>query len=115
MFVVDVPQAWNFLSSIDSYRHAGRVLPNLFLVFLLSGRVNIYTMILKAAVTISLLGTTYALSVPGNHYRRDDTGSPSDQDLLSSCPGGPGASDLKKADRCTLVSPPAYFKWRETC
>ena len=29
--------------------------------------------------------------------------APTDQDLLSSCPGGPGSPNVEHADRCTLV------------
>ncbi|KAI0643540.1 hypothetical protein C8Q79DRAFT_1012815 [Trametes meyenii] len=59
-------------------------------------------------VVLAVVGSALALST---RYPRDANGalvvrdsSPSDADLLSSCPGGPGSSDLKGADRCTLIN-----------
>ncbi|KAL1940929.1 hypothetical protein VTO73DRAFT_7565 [Trametes versicolor] len=48
-----------------------------------------------------------ALYTPPRHandtlFSRDD--SPADQDLLASCPGGPGSSNIAHADRCTLIN-----------
>ncbi|EIW52228.1 uncharacterized protein TRAVEDRAFT_136133 [Trametes versicolor FP-101664 SS1] len=48
-----------------------------------------------------------ALYTPPRHANdtllsRDD--SPADQDLLASCPGGPGSSNIAHADRCTLIN-----------
>ena len=58
----------------------------------------------RAFFTLAL--TTMALAATmfpsGGLVGRDD-GPQGDADLLSSCPGGPGSSDLERADRCTLV------------
>ncbi|KAI0668041.1 hypothetical protein C8Q78DRAFT_268572 [Trametes maxima] len=59
-------------------------------------------------VVLAVVGSALALST---HYPLNANGAlvvrdtnPSDADLLSSCPGGPGSSDLKRADRCTLIN-----------
>ena len=53
---------------------------------------------LSSFMTVALAMSTSALLL-----RRED--APTDQDLLASCPGGPGSPNIDGADRCTLVSP----------
>ncbi|KAI0824286.1 hypothetical protein BC628DRAFT_1538489 [Trametes gibbosa] len=55
----------------------------------------------RALFVLSVLGTCLAVYTPATVLARDE--NPSDQDLLASCPGGPG-SGLARADRCTLAS-----------
>ncbi|KAI0824314.1 hypothetical protein BC628DRAFT_1420068 [Trametes gibbosa] len=58
-------------------------------------------MFARLLFVLSVLGSSLALYTPATLVARD--GNPSDQDLLASCPGGPGSS-LARADRCTLAS-----------
>ncbi|KAI0668059.1 hypothetical protein C8Q78DRAFT_1081463 [Trametes maxima] len=62
----------------------------------------------RLIVLLAVTSSAFSLSV---RYPHDANGSlvvrdsaPNDSDLLSSCPGGPGASNLKRADRCTLIN-----------
>ncbi|RPD60802.1 hypothetical protein L226DRAFT_459809 [Lentinus tigrinus ALCF2SS1-7] len=60
-----------------------------------------------AFFALSLLSSTLALTTGlalprGGFVPRDD--GPGNQDLLASCPGGPGSPNVRKADRCTLVN-----------
>ncbi|KAI0643541.1 hypothetical protein C8Q79DRAFT_928648 [Trametes meyenii] len=48
------------------------------------------------------LSTRYPIDANGSLVVRD--AAPSDADLLKSCPGGPGADGLKRADKCTLIN-----------
>lgn len=54
-------------------------------------------MFARSLFIASVLGSAFAL-----YTARDD--SVPDQEILASCPGGPGSSVLGGADRCTLVS-----------
>ncbi|KAH9850871.1 hypothetical protein C2E23DRAFT_733873 [Lenzites betulinus] len=58
----------------------------------------------RSFFVLSILSSAFALyTYPrGTLETRED--SPSDQDLLSSCPGGPGSPNVKKADKCTLIN-----------
>ena len=59
-------------------------------------------MIARTFLTLSSF-MTLALAVSTSMLlMREDT--PTDADLLASCPGGPGSPNIKGADRCTLVS-----------
>ncbi|KAI0628273.1 hypothetical protein C8Q77DRAFT_1220937 [Trametes polyzona] len=61
-------------------------------------------MFARSFIILSVLSTAFALyTYPrGTLESRDD--SPSDQDLLNSCPGGPGSKKVERADRCTLIN-----------
>ncbi|KAI0668052.1 hypothetical protein C8Q78DRAFT_269200 [Trametes maxima] len=59
-------------------------------------------LLLSAVTTVLALSTRYPLDANGRLVIRED--APSDQDLLNSCPGGPGSSNVEKADRCTLIN-----------
>ncbi|KAI0628305.1 hypothetical protein C8Q77DRAFT_1244792 [Trametes polyzona] len=67
-------------------------------------------MLVAPLVVLSVLGS--ALAVPNLGARHDGF---TDQDLLDSCPGGPGSKVFKHADRCTLREPvtvnPNVRKW----
>ncbi|KAJ7195673.1 hypothetical protein GGX14DRAFT_474661 [Mycena pura] len=56
-------------------------------------------MLVVSFVLFALLG--HAVSAPA-FIPRDD--SPSDTDLLLSCPGAPGSPNVERADKCTLVN-----------
>ena len=61
-------------------------------------------MIARTALTLSaLMSIALAISTEYLLLRED---APTDEDLLASCPGGPGSDNIKRADRCTLVSLP---------
>lgn len=57
--------------------------------------------LLTVAFAIAIREGEGPTSVDGLVGRED---SPTDQNLLSSCPGGPGSPNVEHADRCTLVS-----------
>ncbi|KAI0824310.1 hypothetical protein BC628DRAFT_1410957 [Trametes gibbosa] len=62
-------------------------------------------MFARSLFVLSVLGSSLALYTPlrpnnGTLLARED--APTDQDLLASCPGGPGSSNIARADRCTL-------------
>lgn len=65
-------------------------------------------MFARSFFILSVLSSAFALYIdyPRGYDAalgaRDD--SPMDQDLLNSCPGGPGSSAVENADRCTLVN-----------
>ncbi|RPD56199.1 hypothetical protein L226DRAFT_523692 [Lentinus tigrinus ALCF2SS1-7] len=64
-------------------------------------------MLAGAFFALSLLSSTLALTTGhalprGGFVPRDD--GPANEDLLASCPGGPGSPNVKKADKCTLVN-----------
>ena len=62
-------------------------------------------MISHTILVLSLATAALAASIyPRGGVVGRDSGPQGDADLLSSCPGGPGSKDLKRADRCTLVS-----------
>lgn len=67
-------------------------------------------MLARSLFVASVLASAMALYTPPRHANdtllsRDD--SPADQDLLASCPGGPGSSNIAHADKCTLVRLPS--------
>ncbi|KAI0643528.1 hypothetical protein C8Q79DRAFT_928639 [Trametes meyenii] len=59
-------------------------------------------LLLSAVTTVLALSTRYPLDANGRLVIRED--APTDQDLLNSCPGGPGSSNVENADRCTLIN-----------
>ncbi|EIW52213.1 uncharacterized protein TRAVEDRAFT_75286 [Trametes versicolor FP-101664 SS1] len=66
-------------------------------------------MFARSFFILSVLSSTFALYT--NYYPRGydaalgaRADSPADQDLLNSCPGGPGSSAVEHADKCTLVN-----------
>ncbi|KAI0744765.1 hypothetical protein C8Q76DRAFT_605781 [Earliella scabrosa] len=62
-----------------------------------------------ALFTLSILSsafarpTSQALDASGLVARTHE-GSIPNEDLLASCPGGPGSSNVKRADKCTLIN-----------
>ncbi|KAH9920887.1 uncharacterized protein BXZ73DRAFT_91898 [Epithele typhae] len=57
-------------------------------------------MIARALIPLSFVAAV--LAVPTVLSLRED--APTDSDLLASCPGGPGSSNIERADRCTLIN-----------
>ena len=76
-----------------------------------------------ALFALSFLGTTFALpAVDEGSWAldaapallvRNHQGKLVSKDLLASCPGGPGSPNVRKADRCTLVSLRTSMSGRE--
>lgn len=65
-------------------------------------------MFARSFFILSVVSSAFALYT--NYYPRGydaalgaRADSPADQDLLNSCPGGPGSSAVEHADKCTLV------------
>ncbi|KAH9939355.1 uncharacterized protein BXZ73DRAFT_43795 [Epithele typhae] len=55
----------------------------------------------RALITLSFMTAAFAVPTTDLSGREN---SPNDADLLASCPGGPGSSNVERADRCTLIN-----------